>query len=211
MVYQPLVYLPRLARFLCRLEFCDLAGTAACFYCDRYSCSCFSCKGVICSVRRVFSSSVLIFMFLCILVCPALAASSDAPSSPDFSGAVYVSVTGSHLGAVTIFIPSNYQTGYLTLLGGVPYNASATTITGYVLASDGTPSYYVRWSAFSFAQYRSYSSTNSQYSDLDISGVASSNIAWLDYAEDDQPSLYVWYLIFAALLCLVVIVCFIKL
>ena len=164
-------------------------------------------------MRRFCSLFALLVLLCFAFVLPVLAAGSDVPSVPAVDGAYFISISGSSLGACDIFIPANYASGYLTLLDGVPYNVSTNSVSGYVLDSSGEISYYVRFPSFSDAEFRSASSSGSySYSALNITGVSSSNVVWLDYdmISADRPTDYQWYLIFAGLLGLVVVVCFIK-
>ena len=164
-------------------------------------------------MRRFLAYVLLLVSCLCLFCCPALAAADAVPAVPAVSGAYFISLAGSSLGARDIFIPANYASGYLTLLDGVPYNVSTSSVSGYILDASGEIAYYVRFPAFASAEYRSADSGGSySYSPLNISAVASSNVVWLDYdmISADRPTQYQWYLIFAGLLGLVVVVCFIK-
>ena len=134
----------------------------------------------------------------------------DTPTVFDVQGSGFISVSDSSLGSVDIMLPVAQLSNYLTLDGhGVPFNASATTVTGYVFDSSGTQIYTVRWPAWSYAEYRPTSGSYN-YSSLNISGVSSSNVQWLTYSDISGPSASSWRLIFLAVLFMGVIVCFIK-
>lgn len=132
------------------------------------------------------------------------------PTAFDVLGSGYMQVSDSELGAVDIYLAVSQLSGYLTLdSSGVPFNASGSIVTGYVFDSSGEQRYTVRWSAWSYAQYRSVDSGYT-YEDLRISGVDESNVQWLTYDELSGPSDFAWNLIFMGILFLGVIVCFMR-
>ena len=135
----------------------------------------------------------------------------DVPSSLSVEGSGFISVSGSALGSVDIFIAVSSLDGFLTLdSNGIPFNVTGSSVQGYVLSSSGDILYYVRWPSFGYAEYRSVSSSGYQYQPLNITGVSSSNVHWITYSELSGPSDDLWqYLIFGVLL-MGVVVCFIK-
>lgn len=147
---------------------------------------------------------------VCLLSVSALAADSVRPESPAFDGSLYVTVDGSALGAVTVFLPVNYWDGYLTLRNGIPFNVSNSTVTGYVLDGSGNQTYTVRWPAWSYAEYRDYDGTGYTYSDFGITGVSSSNVQWITYDDLEAPKDDLYQLILIGLIGLGVVVCFMK-
>lgn len=154
--------------------------------------------------RRLLVVSVLV-VCLCVTVFGL-----DTPTTFQVQGSGFISVSGSALGSVDIMLPVSQLSGYLTLdSSGRPFNASASTVTGYVFNSSGSPTYTVRWSAWSYAEYRPYSGSYN-YASLNISGVSSSNVQWLTYADISGPSDSSWNLLFLGVLFMGVIVCFIK-
>ena len=160
-------------------------------------------------MKRVLYSGACVLILVVLLAVPALGAELPRPSTVDMDGCCFITVSGSALGNVDIYIPVNYISGYLTLQEGVPFNASGSTVTGYVLSSSGDIRYQVRWPAWSTAEYRAYDS-GYNYSPLNIAGVDASNVNWITYENLSAPSDFSWNLIFLGVLVLGVVVCFIK-
>lgn len=78
----------------------------------------------------------------------------------------YVIECSSNLGDIDIFIPVSYK----ECIGSDLFNYSNSTITGVVLDTNNNIKYYVRWSAWSYPQYRlptnSYSYENLIFSSV---------------------------------------------
>lgn len=160
-------------------------------------------------MKRVCSACACLCLLLCCLGLGVSAAGLPRPATVDMDGCCFITVSGGSLGSVDIYLPVNYLSGYLTLKDGVPFNASGSTVTGYVLNSSGSIRYNVRWPAWSTAEYRAYSGSSS-WSSFSISGVTASNVQWITYDSLAAPSDFSWNLIFLGVLLLGVIVCFIK-
>lgn len=159
-------------------------------------------KRVLCSAAFL----LLLVVFLCISV---FGAELSRPATVDMDGCCFITVSGGSLGSVDIYLPVNYISGYLTLKDGIPFNASNSTVSGYVLSSSGDIRYQVRWPAWSSAEYRAYDSGYS-YAAYNITGVDASNVQWITYENLAEPSDFSWNLIFLGVLVLGVVVCFIK-
>lgn len=116
---------------------------------------------------------VLVGLLAC-LVCTAAAYTDQAPSSAPFTGGVYVTGTTAELGAVTLYLPVNYQRGYLGLTtSGNLFNASSSSISGVLYR--GGSEYQARISAWSTPQYRAQSGSSYYYYDLTFTSIEHSN------------------------------------
>lgn len=160
-------------------------------------------------MKRVWYSAACLLLLAVLLCVPVLGAELPRPSTVDMDGCCFITVSGGSLGGVDIYIPVNYISGYLTLQNGIPFNASNSTVSGYVLSSSGDIRYQVRWPAWSTAEYRTYDS-GYNYAAYNISGVDASNVQWITYENLSEPSAFSWNLIFLGVLVLGVVVCFIK-
>lgn len=98
----------------------------------------------------------------------------EFPSGAGMQSGVYMSVTTSEFGDITIWIPSNYQYRSFALNdNGVPVNITSSTVTGYYY---GNQDYSVRWSSFGQASYRPINGTGYDWDALTIESVSSSNV-----------------------------------
>lgn len=98
----------------------------------------------------------------------------EFPSGAGMQTGVYMSVTTSEFGDITIWIPSNYQYRSFALNdNGVPVNITSSTVTGYYY---GNQDYSVRWSSFGQASYRPVNGTGYEWDALTIEDVSSSNV-----------------------------------
>lgn len=130
------------------------------------------------------------------------------PSGAPLVGGLYMEVSTSQLGDILIYVPTDYQyKSFTTNTNGNPVNVTASTITGYYY---GDEDYYIRWSSFGQAQYRTVeSSYGTSYQDLSITDVLNSNIVFIEGNDDlpvvpdsDMLQIIIVFLVGGCLLCL---------
>lgn len=110
---------------------------------------------------------------------------NEYPADAPLMGGLYMEVSTSQLGDLLIYIPTDYQYRSFTKTdSGEPVNITNSTISGY--SYDGS-SYYIRWSTFGTAQYRSSTGQSYSYSDLDITEIKNTNVVFVESNEDLPP------------------------
>ena len=120
---------------------------------------------------------------LCFVV-PVGAYSDTPPGEAPFVGSCYLTLDTGSLGVVDVYIPANYQRGYLGLAAdGELFNISSSSISGVLYNSRGTE-YQFRISSWSRAQYRENSGNIYTYVDLDVNDILASNV---QIAEEFPP------------------------
>ena len=131
---------------------------------------------------------------------------NDYPADAPLMGGLYMDVTTSELGDILIYVPADYQyKSFGKTADGVPVNITASTISGYTY--DGN-NYYIRWSSFGTAQYRS-SSSSYNYSALTITAINNTNIVFVESNEDlpvvpdnDMTNIITVFMLGVIILCL---------
>lgn len=92
---------------------------------------------------------------------PLLVIGTEPPADPLFYGSCWVTGTDSNLGTVTLYFPSNYQTGYWGIdSNGYLYNVSSSSLSGYL---SGVYNNSVSAQAFSYPRYRVGSGNSYEY------------------------------------------------
>lgn len=110
---------------------------------------------------------------------PAAAYEDSPPSDAPFYGGVYITGVTRELGSVTVYLPINYQSGYLGLTSsGNLYNVSSSSISGVLYR--GNTEYDFRLSSWYSPQYRVQDSGYYQYEDLTFTSITASNAEIFD-------------------------------
>ena len=108
------------------------------------------------------SQLLIIFSLTLILLFPCVANADSL-----VTGGSYVTVGTSELGKVTIYFPVDYNDGW-AFINGLPVHSYNSTITGYILNSNGTGRYAVRMYNYCNGwEYRTYGGTGT-YSQLHV-------------------------------------------
>lgn len=129
--------------------------------------------------RRALRLVPAVLAAVVLFVLPAAAYSDEPPSSPPFYGGVYIAGVTRELGSVTVYIPVNYQSGYLGLTSsGNLFNVSSSSISGVLY--QGSTEYQFRLSSWSEPQYRVQDSGYYQYEDLTFTSITVSNAEIFD-------------------------------
>lgn len=129
--------------------------------------------------RRSFRLVPAVFVVVLLFVLPASAYSDEPPVNPPFYGGVYITGSTRELGSVTVYIPVNYQSGYLGLTSsGNLCNVSSSSISGVIYR--GSSVYDFRLSSWSEPQYRVRATSYYQYEDLTFTSITASNAEILD-------------------------------
>ncbi len=124
--------------------------------------------------RRLFRIVPALFAVGVLFLLPAAAYEDLPPSNPPFYGGVYITGVTRELGSVTVYVPVNYQSGYLGLTSsGNLFNTSSSSISGVLY--QGSTEYQFRLSSWSEPQYRLESDWGSSYEDLTFTSITASN------------------------------------
>lgn len=92
-----------------------------------------------------------------------LCVSPVVASAADVTGGTYVTVGTRQLGKVTIYFPKEYEENW-AFINGLPVSTSNSSVTGYILNSDGSGRYTVRMYSYANGwEYRSYGSSTTWY------------------------------------------------
>lgn len=125
-------------------------------------------------MRVVYRRFLSCFCIL-LLCCVSVSAYTDSPpDDSDITGCLYITCDTSEFGSITVYLPVNYQSGYLSYSNGNLFNVSNSTVTG-VFWDSGTQ-YTFRCSSWSTPQYRDYDGSGYSYYDLTITDVVYSNV-----------------------------------
>lgn len=129
--------------------------------------------------RRFLRFVPAVFAACLLFLLPAAAYEDLPPTDAPFYGGVYITGVTRELGSVTVYLPINYQSGYLGLTSsGNLYNVSSSSISGVLYR--GNTEYDFRLYSWSTPQYRVQDSGYYQYEDLTFTSITASNAEIFD-------------------------------
>lgn len=158
-------------------------------------------------MKKVYVLFVSIFIVLFTAV-PAVAVyyEDTFPSSETgLTGGTFLECN-TNLGDCVIVVPFNYKENVFTFgTNGNIFNSSSSSVTGVLYRSG--QQFSVRWSAFSYPQYRQ-EGNNYSYSDLTITKVNDTNIVFITDDEELSNDNYYFSVYEKIVICILLVLVF---